>query len=65
MPYRVAHRDHKWRVVERDTGQIATNRAGTPVDGGGHESRRKATKQSQALNINYARKKGVNIPNTR
>jgi hypothetical protein len=46
----------KNRVVEAATGQIAKNAAGTPVDGGGHATARKARRQSAAINISLEKR---------
>lgn len=50
MPVTVRKRDGKFRVVEAGTGNIARNKAGTPVDGGGHATRPGATAQARAIN---------------
>ena len=50
MPVRVAKKGNKFRVVDPD-GNLAKNKAGKPLDGGGHSSHAKATAQSQAVNI--------------
>lgn len=59
MPVRVAKRAGKFRVIEATTGRLATNKSGTAVDGGGHSSRARATKQIQAINANTPRPSGV------
>lgn len=41
----------KARVVERDSGEIAKHKDGSPVDGGGWDSLNKARKQAAAINI--------------
>lgn len=41
----------KYRVLERESGRIARNRGGTPVDGGGHSTFTQCRKQAQAINI--------------
>ena len=63
MPVRVSKRNGKFRVVETETGRIAKNKAGTAIDGGGHKIESAAQKQSSAVNISQARKKGAKIPN--
>lgn len=45
----------KWRVVEQ-SGKIATNKKGTPLDGGGHESREQCMKQVRAINASLGKK---------
>jgi len=49
MPAGVAKRNGKFRVVEPN-GRLVRNKAGTPVDGGGHASKAKATAQARAVN---------------
>lgn len=49
MPARVEKRDGKWRVVE-PSGKLVRNRAGTPVDGGGHRRKEEAQAQARAIN---------------
>ena len=58
MPAKVIKRGNKFRVIEADTGKLV-RRKGTPVDGGGHASRDKAQRQSNAVN---ARGKFKNPP---
>lgn len=58
MPVKVQKRAGKFRVVEATTGRISM-RGGTAVDGGGHSSRSRATKQIQAINANTQRSSGV------
>lgn len=41
----------KFRVVEGPQGKIAKNKKGSAIDGGGHATRDKAVKQSQAVNL--------------
>lgn len=50
MPVMVAKRGDKYRIVEAETGKIATHRSGTPVDGGGHVTREEALSQARAIN---------------
>jgi hypothetical protein len=38
-----------YRVIRSDTNEIAKNAAGTPIDGGGHASKEKASAQLRAL----------------
>lgn len=52
----------KYRIVEKATGKIAKNNAGTAIDGGGHDSEETAKSQASAVNISYARKHGAKIP---
>ena len=49
MPVSVEKRGEKYRIVE-PSGKVAKNRAGTPVDGGGHETRLTAVAQARAIN---------------
>ena len=53
MPVKVKRLDGKFRVVEAD-GSIATNRAGTALDGGGHTTKTKAIMQVGAVNSSIA-----------
>lgn len=55
MPAHVEQRGSKYRVVEPN-GRLVKNRAGTPVDGGGHNSRKEAQAQASAININQSKK---------
>jgi hypothetical protein len=50
MPVHSVKRGDKYRVVEVDSGRIATNATGTPLDGGGHRIRLMADRQSRAVN---------------
>ncbi len=52
MPVKAEQRGGKWRVVEINTGNIAKNKGGTPVDGGGHPSENGAKRQAAAVNTN-------------
>lgn len=49
MPVSVEKQGDKYRVIEPN-GKVAKNRAGTPVDGGGHETRLMAVAQARAIN---------------
>lgn len=50
MPVTTKRRGNKTRVIEKATGRIARNKAGTPVDGGGHSSKAEAQSQARAIN---------------
>lgn len=50
MPVVARKRGAWWRVVEAETGRIAKNRNGTPVDGGGFSSKSAAEAQARAIN---------------
>ncbi len=50
MPVKVEKQGNKFRVIESDSGAIALNAAGTPVDGGGHNTEEEAEKQAVAIN---------------
>jgi len=50
MPACARKRGDKWRVVECDDGSLVRNKAGTPVDGGGHDSEKAAQRQASAIN---------------
>jgi len=62
MPYDTKKVKGKIRIIDKNTGRIAKNAAGTAVDGGGHASMAQANKQKAALNISYARERGAKIP---
>lgn len=52
MPYTVARRNGKFRIVHAsgpDKGDIAMNEGGTPLDGGGHATRSEAERQQRAV----------------
>jgi len=51
MPVATAHQGGKWRVVEVATGDVAKNKSGTAVDGGGFASKVEAARQVAAINI--------------
>lgn len=57
MPVMVRKMGNKYRVVEKSTGQVAKNDAGTPVDGGGHGSAGAAARQASAINISLHKRK--------
>lgn len=50
MPVRVAKIGKKWRVVGPD-GKPETNKKGTSVDSGGHNSKESAMAQVRAINF--------------
>lgn len=50
MPVSVKKRGGKYRLVEPG-GKIAKNKAGTAIDGGGHDSQAKAKRQADAVNM--------------
>jgi hypothetical protein len=56
MPVHVVKRGDKYRIVEK-SGRIATNAAGTAIDGGGHNSKEAAQRQATAVNISLKKKK--------
>lgn len=51
MPVTVKKQGMKWRVCEADSGNIAKNKNGVAVDGGGHRSKEKAKRQAAAINM--------------
>lgn len=57
MPVMVKKLGKKYRVVEVVTGNPATNKAGTALDGGGHKSKHDAQSQASAVNANLHTKK--------
>lgn len=56
MPVRAVKSGNKYRVIEIGTGKVATNAAGTPVDGEGHDSLEKAQAQATAINISLKKR---------
>jgi len=50
MPAETKKVKGKWRVVHG--GKVMKNRSGTAVDGGGHKSKAKATRQAAHINSN-------------
>ena len=57
MPVTTAKRGDKYRVIEKATGRIAKNQAGTALDGGGKASKAAAQKQAAAVNISLSKRK--------
>lgn len=57
MPVTVAKKKDKYRVVESSTGRIATNKSGTPVDGGGFSTADKARAQASAINASQHKRR--------
>ncbi len=57
MPVKSAQRGNKVRIVEADSGRIARNKAGTPMDGGGHSTKSEAARQVRAVNRSLKRPK--------
>jgi len=57
MPVKVVKRKNKYRIIDVETGRLTRNRAGTPVDGGGHFSYEKAVRQARAINASMNDKK--------
>jgi len=60
MPVHSEKEGGKWRVVESD-GSIAKNKAGTAIDGGGHDTREDSVAQVQAVNISMMKKSSLNM----
>ena len=56
MPVTTKKIGGKYRVVESESGQIAKNRSGTPVDGGGHKTADRATAQARAINASLQKR---------
>ncbi len=50
MPYKIAKRGKKFRILDQN-GRIAKNRAGTAMDGGGHNTERGAKRQVNAVSM--------------
>lgn len=57
MPNTVKFIHGKFRVVEKKTGKPTRNHKGTPVDGGGFQTKRQALAQAVAINISQHHKK--------
>lgn len=58
MPFTVKKRGGKYRVVLDQAGfPLATNKAGTAVDGGGHSSKEDAVAQVAALESSERKRK--------
>ncbi|HHP0467302.1 TPA: hypothetical protein ACRZZI_004963 [Vibrio harveyi] len=55
MPYSVRKRGEKYRLIKASTGQIAKNKNGTPIDGGGHTDKSKVERQRRAIAANEYR----------
>lgn len=51
MPNTVQKQGKKFRVIDKDTGQVTKNVQGNPVDGGGFISKTQAQAQATAINI--------------
>jgi hypothetical protein len=62
MPYVIKKRGDKYRIVDKMTGRVARREGGKPADGGGKASKAALKPQMQAMNISYAKKRGVDIP---
>lgn len=52
MPVCVKKVKDKYRIVNCTSQQIETNKSGTPLDGGGHNSKDAAMRQMRAINAN-------------
>jgi len=50
MPVKVKKIGNLFRVVEVSSGNIATTKNNVAVDGGGHKSKAKASRQQNAIN---------------
>jgi hypothetical protein len=62
MPLIVRKRGDKYRILESETGRIATGRTGKALDRGGSRRPTQLRKQAAAINIAQARKRGHEIP---
>lgn len=51
MPATVKKEGDKYRVVEEGSGNLV-KQDGSPVDGGGHDTRKDAIAQARAINAN-------------
>ena len=56
MPVTTRQRGGKWRVIEAASGRICKNKAGTPVDGGGFDSKEHAARQCRAINRSLSKR---------
>lgn len=50
MPVECQKQGDKYRIVKSENGEIETNEAGSPVDGGGHDSESDCGDQARAIN---------------
>lgn len=57
MPVRTVKRGNRYRLLESGSRRLARNTAGTPIDGGGHASAGKASRQARAVNASLSRKR--------
>lgn len=57
MPVKTIKQGGKYRIVESGTGKIAKNKGNSAIDSGGHNSKDKAVKQVQAVNISLRKRK--------
>ena len=55
MPATVQKEGDKWRVVEAKDGSLVRGESGSPVDGGGHDTRSEALVQARAINAHARR----------
>lgn len=55
MPVHCEKRGSKYRIVESG-GNIAKNKSGTPLDGGGHSSDKGCKRQARAINMSLHKK---------
>lgn len=50
MPYECREVDGQHRLVDKDSGEVATTENGEPRDGGGHGSPEECAQQAQTIN---------------
>ena len=50
MSIRVEKQKKKYRLIENETGKLAVNENGIPMDGGGHKDLAAAMRQSEYIN---------------
>lgn len=55
MPLTARKVNGKFRVVEKDSRDIAKNASGTAIDGGGHKTMKDAKSQATAVNLSKMR----------
>jgi len=50
LTIRIERTDGKYRLIEVETGKLAVNENGVPMDGGGHDDLSKAFRQAVHIN---------------
>ena len=57
MPVMTRKLRGKFRLIESESGKLARNEKGTPIDGGGSQDKAKVDRQARAVNANLSEKK--------